>query len=598
MMNKNKKDTNMKVNSKITSNNNSKKELRNSLGSISDEELIVEIQTGNNKAWEILCENYNAFIERIARSKMKKIDYKSLGAESELFQDLCQAGRLGFVDAFHHYNDEKKKNSKFQTYATYYINGEMTKALDDYLNRTGVTGRVKYHQVIQSCNFDELKEEPKMLLPGSADESGIEDHEQLIEKLKKELKCTNQGSYSETARAIQLLEILKMMTDEKHTLSKSQLYGMLELYRLAKDKNSTKLEGDNTLGPVVQKLLQAVNPLEYTVDNDAEYLIKYKDYEKNLVQKNMELDQAKKSGQKVKSKTEQKKGGKKATITDLYYEHPFSYAELDQLISLVAFSDVLTEDDKLQLIEKLRDTSSIYYKTPFVNDYSQRIQYKEKKIADRFSPGATSTRADLPANLKILQDAINHLVQVQFRFCRYNEKGELDVDNGIVHTVSPYHIVVYHDQYYLIALKDNGIDIWHFRIDLMRNVQILLDDKGRQVPIDIRNKDTMPSSIRSDEWNPEQYMAEHLYMGYDKPKNIQIKIKNTNYTILQDWFGDNYRKLRKKCEEGYDIVEVKTSPSMMVHWAMRYSSYVEILDVDVRERIREELKKMKEKYGE
>ena len=91
-------------------------------------------------------------------------------------------------------------------------------------------------------------------------------------------------------------------------------------------------------------------------------------------------------------------------------------------------------------------------------------------------------------------------------------------------------------------------------------------------------------------------MAEHLYMGYDDPKEIRIKIRNTNYTILHDWFGDHYEKTKHPCEEGYDIVTVRTSPSMMVHWAMQYGDAVEIMDENIRERIRNEIRKLKEKY--
>lgn len=552
---------------------------------ITDEELIRKIRNGDNEVWEKLYKNNEVYIEKIARNKVKKINYGLTQKGDELILELCQAGWSGFVDAIRHYDSAKKKNSKFKTYAASWIDGEMSKALDNYLNRTGATGRVKYHQMIQSVEFDSLDEEQRALLLYANSPKDSEDHDQLVEELKEKLHCTDKGSYTETARVLQLLKLLKMMTDEKHTLSKSQLYGMLELYRLAKDKNSTKLEGDNTLGPAVQKLLQEVDPLEYTQTNDKEYLIKYKDYKNNVVLQNMELDGSRKKGQK------------KATITDLYYEHPFSYAELDQLIALVAFSDMILEDDKIYLIEKLKATSSVYYNTPFVNDYKKKIEYKEKRIADRFTNNVRSLRNNIPQNLKVLQEAINRLVQVQFRLCGYDEKGMLDTNKGYVHKVSPYHIVVYHDQYYLIGLKENSKNVWHFRIDLMNDVELLRDDKGRYVPIEIKQKDILPLGIRDDEWNPERYLSEHLYMAYDRPKDIQIKIKNTNYTILHDWFGNHYRKLHRKCEEGYDVVEVKTSPAMIVHWAMQYSSYVEILNEDVRKMIREEIEKMNEKYG-
>ena len=49
-------------------------------------------------------------------------------------------------------------------------------------------------------------------------------------------------------------------------------------------------------------------------------------------------------------------------------------------------------------------------------------------------------------------------------------------------------------------------------------------------------------------------------------------------------------------EEGYDIVEVNTSPSMIVHWALQYGEYVEIMNEDIRVKIREELDKLTKRY--
>jgi hydrogenase maturation factor len=93
-------------------------------------------------------------------------------------------------------------------------------------------------------------------------------------------------------------------------------------------------------------------------------------------------------------------------------------------------------------------------------------------------------------------------------------------------------------------------------------------------------------------------------MAYDEPRDIKIKIEETDYTMIHSWFGDHYHKVDSITEtdgEGnkvnYDIVVVKTSPFMMVHWAMQYGTAVEIIDEDIREKIREELKEMWEKYG-
>ena len=76
-------------------------------------------------------------------------------------------------------------------------------------------------------------------------------------------------------------------------------------------------------------------------------------------------------------------------------------------------------------------------------------------------------------------------------------------------------------------------------------------------------------------------MAEHLYMAFDKPREIRIKIRNTKYTILHDWFGNHHEKTKQPCEAGYDIVAVKTFSVMMVHWAMQYADAVEVMDEEI-----------------
>ena len=58
----------------------------------------------------------------------------------------------------------------------------------------------------------------------------------------------------------------------------------------------------------------------------------------------------------------------------------------------------------------------------------------------------------------------------------------------------------------------------------------------------------------------------------------------------------NYRKLVNRSDERYDVVEIKTSPSLIVSWALSYGEKVEILDADIRDEIKKQLNKLKEMY--
>lgn len=90
-------------------------------------------------------------------------------------------------------------------------------------------------------------------------------------------------------------------------------------------------------------------------------------------------------------------------------------------------------------------------------------------------------------------------------------------------SAEPYHIVMYHDMYYLIGNRPGMENLSHYRIDLMSDLKVLTDDVGnpvRRTPAAklAGGKETVR------EWDPMKYMSEHLNMGYDEPRRIKIKI--------------------------------------------------------------------------
>ena len=273
--------------------------------------------------------------------------------------------------------------------------------------------------------------------------------------------------------------------------------------------------------------------------------------------------------------------------------HKFSFDELDRLIQLICFSDMFEESEKNHLVQKLISTSSIYYRTPFWN--GKQLQFNPGAIHGRFSTRRPGENQKAAGNLQVIQYAINNLVQINFRFNQYTAEHEMIPKSDYVHILSPYHLVVYHDNYYCIGLKKDDKRIWHYRVDLMTDVEVVKDDAGKSVPVEITPFAGNP--ICNSSWNPEKYMAEHLNMAYDEPQDIRIKIRNTDYTILHDWFGNHYEKTDEPCEEGYDIVLVRTSPNMIVHWALQYGTVVEIMDEEIRNRISEELRTMTKTYS-
>ncbi len=509
-------------------------------------EAIEKAKHGDIAAWKRLYDQFENYVHDRAWKHLKKLNMpeaRKEDAENELFQ----TGWEGFLSAIRNYDPEK---GEFLTYATYYIDGAMSREVKFILSSLETTK--------QSKDIDDT------------DLASAEEQRYSVGD------APDQGKYSAERRVLQILDILRLLTDDEHSLSKDELRRYLQTYRIGKYKNGTSIEAPNTLTSTIEEILSEVNPTEYSEQNEDQYKIKYEGYKEN----------------RLKAKRDKTGGKKAAAITNFSYAHLFGYEELDRLIQIVCLSDMLSAEEKKRIVNKLVSTASVYYNTPFLD--GDKLKFSPTAVHGRFSGKIIKDKRRLSENINLIQRAINGLCQIQFKFNCYTADHEITPKSDYIHTLSPYHLAVYHDNYYCIGLKQGDKRIRHYRVDLMTDIEFVTDKNGKNVSIDVYAFEGLP--ISNAYWNPEKYMAEHLYMAYDEPRDIHIKIRNTDYTILHDWFGDHYEKTDKPCEDGCDIVKVRTSPSMIVHWAMQYAGDVEIEDEEIRDKIRDEIKKLQEKY--
>lgn len=535
-------------------------------------ELITRIKSNDNDAWIKLCDNFARYIHERCWKKLRKFDITD-SLKKDLEEDLYMAGWQGFINAVENYDPNK---GQFLTYATYYIDGEISKELDLLLNPLGLTERPK--RVYKKGEESYIKSVSLEVLPE------IESREQEEEKhFSVRYDAPDRGKYSAERRTLQILEILRILTDDEHSLSKDELGKLLRIYRIAKYDNGTLIESANTITSTVENILMELDPLEYSKDKEEDYRVKYDGYKED----------------RLKKKIGKECSGKAPGITGFAYVHTFSNEQLDRLIELISFSDMISSDEKGELIRKLVDTASVYYRTPFWD--GKKVKFNPKAVHGRFSGRKSDENSLFAANIKIIQYAINNLAQLRFKFNRYSSEKVMVPTSNYIHTLSPYHLVAYHDNYYCIGLKADDNRIWHYRVDLMSDIEIVKDEAGKIIPIQISGFDGLP--IFNSAWNPEKYMAEHLNMAYDEPQDIRIKIRNTDYTIIHDWFGNHYEKVEEVVGKDdaandviYDIVKVRTSQSMIVHWAMQYGARVEIMDEEIRNAIRLEIQRMEQVY--
>lgn len=281
-------------------------------------------------------------------------------------------------------------------------------------------------------------------------------------------------------------------------------------------------------------------------------------------------------------------------VEGLYYQHAFSYQEIDEIIESIMSSQPVDTGETNRLVRKI-----------------------ERNLTTKFYPrgprSVCKVRETIPVNwdrlrenLLIIQQAIDKGVKISFRFNGYDRDRNLVPVRKERDVVSPYYCVAYGGRYYLLACQEKEretgperrMSIW--RVDLMTEMAFLKPEEKALAPEEVEN---LPRN-----WDGT-FPFHHLNMSFDKPVDITLRIVNpwygqdggtwTNYTFLMDWFGGFFDYERTETEPPYgDIVRVTCSPWGMVNWALQYSDRVEVLEPQsVREQVAEKIRALNEKYG-
>ncbi len=423
------------------------------------------------------------------------------------------------------------------------------------------------------------------------------------EKTNKKPKPDNSNAdYDTVKRALDILKILKEETDSESDSENAMSLGELREKLKEKEDNGNA----KTVSSAVDRVLMAVNPEYYDEDLKNEYKVIFEGYEedpirirtaiRNLKQKKAAYRRKMKKEKPEISDEELKEGMPKLDleldesdednvdqsekydallkrvppVTNLRYVHDFSFDELDTIINALYFSKTVNEEERDRLIYKLAKLSSKRYQKKWFSENNNRPVIKN--IFQGIVNNNDASRTELKKNIALIQSAIDEKVKIQFIMNVYNAERELvpskidDSGKTIWSKVTPYHILIYNDKYYMLAncKPYSNVSVW--RIDLMSDMK-LLEEEGRPKR-EIKGM--------SDTWNGQEYMEKHLHMSYDAPTNVRLKVSNEYYTMMVDWFGNNFVK-RREFDEKYDVVTVTCSEQAMINWAMQYSDVVEVL---------------------
>ena len=253
------------------------------------------------------------------------------------------------------------------------------------------------------------------------------------------------------------------------------------------------------------------------------------------------------------------------------------HEELRLLIDSLLFSKHIPYSQAKELIKKLESLSNIYFKSCSQYIYPLPVERTDNK--------------QVFYNIAILDDAIRKKKKVLFEYAEYHTDKKMHLkkrEDGSVreYIITPYQMAVQEGKYYLICNYDKYDDISNYRVDRIRNIQIL-EEKGKPF-------ETLKWSGHQP-MNLNEYMKEHVYMYSSENAFVKFRIVKAMISDVIDLFGKGVNFSEET--DTHVSVSVHVNERAVEQFAKNYAPDVVILQPKrLRGKLRDDLKKAWEAY--
>ncbi|SCZ81339.1 helix-turn-helix transcriptional regulator [Pseudobutyrivibrio xylanivorans] len=265
----------------------------------------------------------------------------------------------------------------------------------------------------------------------------------------------------------------------------------------------------------------------------------------------------------------------------VYKINKFSDEELRLLIDGVLFGQHIPAEDAKVMIEKLKSMSELGLKNRVKNFiYLEGLnRTQNKKLQD---------------TLDIIDSAIQNNKKLRIVQAGFDIDTNNIINSGRELLVNPYYLVAEKSRYYLICLvedeKENshhGKELENLRIDRWWSVE--------ETNIKRKKIESIPGYEHG--FQLDEYMREHIYMWAGHSERVTLRINNYNVRDFVDWFGTEYRLIKKA--EDYIEVSIKVNKNAIKYWALQYGGVATVLKPEsLRKDILNSIEDMLKRYQE
>ena len=253
-------------------------------------------------------------------------------------------------------------------------------------------------------------------------------------------------------------------------------------------------------------------------------------------------------------------------------EREFELAELRLLMDAVQSARFIPRGKSKALLGKLAG---------FASERQGRALLESIFLEERAKPADERLYYSVDA----LCRAIRAQKQVSFQYCEYTlKKRRVPRRDGAQYVVSPYALEWNNDAYYLIGRMGGHNRFTHFRVDRMKDIELLEADALAY------------DDIQSGQLNPADYAKRSFSMFEGPLEQVEIRFRNALITPVLDKLGMDVQITPRGDEWFVLSTELVVSPGLTA-WLAHFGGDAELLSpAHAREEIRQSLSAMLAHY--
>jgi predicted DNA-binding transcriptional regulator YafY len=248
----------------------------------------------------------------------------------------------------------------------------------------------------------------------------------------------------------------------------------------------------------------------------------------------------------------------------------FELAELKLLVDAIQSSKFITERKSNELIKKI---------TSLASDYEATKLKRQVVVQGRIK----TMNESIYYVIDDIHNAISNNRSIRFEYMRWNLKKKMERRKDKPYEASPWALMWDAENYYMVAFDAQEGKIKHYRVDKMRNIELL--DEERKGQEHFNNIDMAA------------YARMNFGMFGGESVMVKLQFQNDMVGVLLDRFGKGI-PINQTYKEGWSETHVEVELSdQFLGWIFSLGTKVKILEPEeVVERYTRELATMSQMY--